>query len=351
MDVSKYKIKFLNIKGEDISDEEYFKRKGISNSRLKLINPVEGGSPQLFKNPPAFEFDTSLIRGTTIHQLFLQESDYVLSDYTGKPTGKLGCFIDYVYKNRCNGMNIYDSINHASEQANYWVGKLTKTRLETAIRQGLDYYLRLIRKEFVNFNKETIVLPKQDYEVCKTCLSSLKNNFEINKLLSENLFDPKQFLNEIALFTDIKIELPDGREVVIPFKGKLDSVIVDPENKIVYLNDLKTTSKTLESFMGNIYINDFGEEEVYYGSFIQRHYYRQLAIYFLMLQMYLESINKADYDIRCNIFAVETTGMNRAKVFKINNSYIQYGINEFKELICRVAWHTINRDWENEISN
>ena len=61
-----------------------------------------------------------------------------------------------------------------------------------------------------------------------------------------------------------------------------------------------------------------------------------------MLQMYLDHcLYKADYDIKCNIFAVETTGDNKSQMFKINNSYIQYGIQEFKELICRVAYHEV----------
>lgn len=94
------KVKFLNISGEDLSDEEYFKRPGISNSRLKYINPKEGGSPLLYKNPPKFEYSPSLELGSAVHQLILQPNDYELSEYDGKPSGKLGVFIDYVYKYR-----------------------------------------------------------------------------------------------------------------------------------------------------------------------------------------------------------------------------------------------------------
>ena len=63
---NKCKVKFLNISGEDLSDEEYFRRPGISNSRLKYINPKEGGSPQLYKNPPKFEYNQSLQLGTFV---------------------------------------------------------------------------------------------------------------------------------------------------------------------------------------------------------------------------------------------------------------------------------------------
>lgn len=338
----KCKVKFLNISGEDLSDAEYFKRPGISNSRLKYINPKEGGSPQLYKDPPKFEYNTSLLLGTSIHQLILQPEDYELSDYKGKPSGKCGLFIDYVYENRKKGMSLYKAFETASIQADYYQGNLTSKRIRSVIKTGLDYYLRKLNNEFVSFNKEVIVLPQAQLDVCNKCLRSFKNNIGIQNILRDNIFDPKQYLNEIALFSDIEVLLPDGHLVPLKIKGKFDSVVIDPETKTVYLNDIKTTSKPLEYFMGTILTNDAGEEEVYNGTFEHHSYERQIALYTLMLQMYLDHIlYKADYNIKCNIFAIETTGDNRSQMFKINNSYIQYGIQEFKELICRVAYHEI----------
>lgn len=336
------KVKFLNISAEDLSDEEYFKRPGISNSKLKLINPKEGGSPQLYKNPPKFEYNSSLTLGSAVHQLLLQPKDYELSDYSGKPSGKCGVFIDYVFNNRKKGMPIYKAIELASQQADYYQGSLTQKRIRNIIKTGLDYYLRKLNNEFIAFNKEVIVLPQTQLETCKKCVHSFKNNFGIQSILRDNIFESKQYLNEIALFSDIEVILPDGHLVPLKIKGKFDSVIIDPEIKTVYLNDIKTTSKPLEYFMGTVLKNDDGIEEAYNGTMENHHYERQLALYTLMLQMYLDHcLYKADYNIKCNIFAIETTGDNRSQMFRINNSYIQYGIQEFKELICRVAYHEI----------
>ena len=49
--LSKFKIKILSIKSLDITDEVYFSDKYsnyISNSKLKLINPDEGGSFKIY---------------------------------------------------------------------------------------------------------------------------------------------------------------------------------------------------------------------------------------------------------------------------------------------------------------
>ena len=58
-----------------------------------------------------------------------------------------------------------------------------------------------------------------------------------------------------------------------------------------------------------------------------------------MLQAYCEKIlKKLGYTMECNIFAVETTGDHQSRKFKINQAYIDEGLREFKDLICRVAF-------------
>ena len=267
----------------------------------------------------------------------MQPDDFEISDYQNKPAGKLGFFVEKVYENRKSGMKIVDSIEKASIDANYYAGKLTKKILRNAMKLGLDYYLRLSNGEFNPENgKEKYVLSKKLYDSAHACINSINRNGAIQRILSQNLFEPKEFYNEIASFSDIEVIFPDGVSTIIRFKGKLDSVVWDPEKKILYLNDIKTTSKGLSYFMGYIY-NDVP----YDGVFEHRSYYTQLYIYSVLLQMYFQKIlGIDDYTLYTNIFAVETTGEYRSESFRINNSYIELGKKEFKELMVRLAWHT-----------
>ena len=267
----------------------------------------------------------------------MQPDDFEISDYQNKPAGKLGFFVEKIYENRKSGMKIVDSIEKASIDANYYAGKLTKKILRNAMKLGLDYYLRLSNGEFNPENgKEKYVLSKKLYDSAHACINSINRNGAIQRILSQNLFEPKEFYNEIALFSDIEVVFPDGVSTIIRFKGKLDSVVWDPEKKILYLNDIKTTSKGLSYFMGYIY-NDVP----YDGVFEHRSYYTQLYIYSVLLQMYFQKIlGIDDYTLYTNIFAVETTGEYRSESFRINNSYIELGKKEFKELMVRLAWHT-----------
>lgn len=333
--LDKFKIKFLNIDGGDIPDAEYFKIPGISNSKLKLINPDEGGSPELYLQGFSSNYNSSLEVGTTVHTQLLQPQDFALSEYKGKPSGKCGYFIDLVYDYRKKGLSLHEAMEKASQKADYYNGKLTSKIIKKVITIGLDYYLRKCHGEFTENGKEVIVLPSKNLETAKACIKSVNRNYEIQHIIGPSIFDEKDFFNEIALFTDIEVTFPNGEVQKVPFKGKLDSVVIDNEKKRVYLNDVKTTSRSVDIFMDRVI-----DGEVYNGTITMHHYYRQLACYLVMLQMYIRQVlHKEDYTYECNFFVVETTGTHQSKRFKVSQGYIDAGMKEFKDLICRVAYH------------
>lgn len=268
------RVRFLNINGGDMPDSEYYALKGYTSiSRLKLLNPRLGGSPQKYIDGFDFGYNESLLLGTVVHSQILQPNEFELSNYEGKPSGKLGLFVEKVFENRQSGMNIVDSINKASIDSDYYAHKFTNKIREKAIRTGLDYYLHILNGDFKSHDgKEVYVLSKKLLDSAHACLNSVNRNQAIQSILKDNIFEPKQYFNEIALFSDIEVTLPDGKQVIIKFKGKLDSVVWDPEKRILYLNDVKTTSKSIDYFMDHIV-----DEKVYEGVFSHHTYYQQLA--------------------------------------------------------------------------
>lgn len=332
----KCKIKFLNINGGDMPDSEYFALKGYTSiSRLKLLDPLHGGSPQKYLDGFSHEYNESLLLGTVVHTNILQKDEFELSNYDKKPSGKLGYFIERVYQRRKEGNSILKAISLASDDANYYKGKITPKIFKKALEQGFDYYYHLMTHTFDVPNKEVFVLSKPLLEKAHNCIDSINNSYAIQKILKQNDFEEKQFFNEIAMFSDIEVVFPDGKKHLIKIKGKLDSVVWDPENEILYLNDIKTTSKQLEYFMDKYY-----DGQCYEGVWGHHMYYAQIALYNVFLQKYFQEILHINYkDLQCNIFAVETCNQHRADVFRINNSYIDLGIKTFKDWICRLAYH------------
>lgn len=333
------KIKFLDINGGDMPDSEYFGLKGYTSiSRLKLLDPRRGGSPQKYQEGFSCGYNESLLCGTAVHAHILSPDEYIISDYEGKPAGKGGFFIEKLAELVKSGMDFEQAKERASEIADYYVGKLSEKRWNDIWSKGEDYYNKLISGELEDpRGREVLVLSKKLLETTHQCINSINRNFSIQSILKENLFEPKQFYNEIALFSNIEVTFPDGTTHVVPFKGKLDSVVWDPEKETLYLNDVKTTSKQIEYFMDHVH------DGICYEGVLSHHwYYGQLAGYQILLQKYFQEVlGIKKYNLQTNFFVVETTGEHKSDVFRLNNSYINVGMKEFKELICRLAWHQI----------
>ena len=335
------KIEFVpeSIERKIISDEEYFTQYPdyISNSQLKLINPAEGGSIDKFFNKEPSEFDGSLEFGSAIHELVLQPDNFELIDYQFKPPAKLGKFIESVVEFRKQKYSIEDSIKLASKKSNYYVDKLSPKLLRTAMTKGLKYYYDLYF-ERIESEKSPIILSPKSYSDVYQCMQ-IYNKSNLKRFIErQNITETKKNFNEEAIFVDIKVTFNDGESEIIKFKGKLDNYSVDDDEDIIILNDLKTTSKKVDSFMGYKYY-DFENSKYggYVGSFQKYHYYRQMAVYMLLLQQLYKD---KSYKYFANILTIESFGPDfNNKIYPISNAYIQKGLTEFKNLICMVAFH------------
>lgn len=325
-----------------MSDEEYFSEKYksyVSNSKLGMLNPQEGGSLEKFKEGFKSEYSASFELGSAVHAMILQPELYEISNIR-KPGGKLGLFVEKVFELRKEGYPIYEAILEASETANYYSGKLSDKRLKTAIKTALPFYLQRLKvKESID--KTTIFLSENMGNQYESCANSLLTNQTAMKCLKPKglLMDPIVF-NEYAILCQLKVTLDTGEEVIIGFKGKLDNVTVDEEENKVILNDLKTTGKPVKFFMGNHVkvINDNKEETVWYnGSFQKYHYYRQMGTYLFLLQAAINERYNKSFKYSSNMVVVETIPNFSSKVYPVGNKMIKAGLDEFKKLIIILA--------------
>ena len=113
----------------DIDDSEYFSSKYadyISNSKLSLINPAQGGSIEKYETGFAGgSYSSALEFGSAVHELILQPESFYLEEGISKPTAKLGATVDAVFSFRKKGYSIIKSIRMASDKVDYYKGKLT----------------------------------------------------------------------------------------------------------------------------------------------------------------------------------------------------------------------------------
>lgn len=264
-----------------LTDEEYFSPKYkdyISNSRLGFLNEAEGGSEEKFLSGFKSEYSDSFELGSAVHSIILQPDSYFISNIT-KPSGKLGVFIEEIFKLRQSGnIKISEAIKLASEKADYYNGSLTPTRLKTAITKGRGYYFNRYKNKEVLYEKLPIYLSDSIKSKSELCISEIQSNQQFMSKLtgSEHI----QIFNEYAIFCEVKITI-DGEEHIVKLKGKLDNFTIDSLNEVITLNDLKTTGKPVKFFMGNkvrVFTEETREQWVWYdGSFQKYHYYRQMG--------------------------------------------------------------------------
>ena len=309
-----------------LSDEEYFSdtyKDYISNSSLSLLDPANNGSIKKFLDGYKSDYSESFELGSAVHLECLQKGEYKIIDID-KPTSKLGVFSEKLYNLRKKGLPIYEAIQEASIQANYYANKLNDKKIKNALTQLLPYYLQRLELPEDNY----VVLPNRLYEKYTMMMKSINSNKKFLAKLNPNdeFKDNVKIYNEYAILCEIDI---DGR--IIKFKGKLDNFTVDEEDKKITLNDLKTTGKPINYFMGNYIYKEDGEKQWYSGSFQGYNYYRQLAVYLILLKAALPQYS--DYSYNCNMLVVEALPDYKSDIFKVSLKHLQQGLEEFKNLL------------------
>jgi hypothetical protein len=162
-------------------------------------------------------------------------------------------------------------------------------------------------------------------EKSKACIESIKSNKQIMDLLHpKGLVEDPISECEQAILLDIKATMPNGKEVILHLKAKLDNYTIDFETNTIKVNDLKTHGQML---------NTFDEAKVKY------HYYREIAFYMYLLSL----VAKYKYNMeapkkQANYLVVSTIPNFYSKVVPISFVEIRNGFYEFQKLLRYSAY-------------
>ena len=311
-----------------ISDAEYFSPKYgecISNSRLGLLNPRQGGSPESFFTGFKDEgFISSLVIGSAVHELVLQNESFELAPSLGKPTAKMGAMADELYPVWLKHPIRTSDITEASNKINYYKGKLTPDRIKQVNEQCIPYWKA--RKKLVsNSNKELIYLDDKSRDTVYNCVEALINNPQVQELLHPSgLIDTPISLNENALLLDVQAECPNGKTFIMHLKAKLDNFTIDLESDTVVVNDVKTIGKVVSEIDSNI---------------SKYHYSRELAMYLFLLRLYvIKEYGIENPTMKANYLVVSTVPQYYTKVRAMTKKECYAGLHEFRTLLRYAAY-------------
>lgn len=386
---SRFEIRLLpeTLQRVQMDDPTYFGPKYkdyVSNSKMGLLNPAQGGSPQKFFEGFKSNNSPALALGSATHQLTLEDKEYELSKII-TPSGKLGKFLNlftqYLEEYRVidlvlntgkipNGsdefitlceenLDVQKAALKAAMEAEYYLEQITNyngtdlpSRLKTAL---VSIYSVLIadKPEKTKDNKKLIYLPSDQHAKCTRCVRSLKENQEIQDALNwENSYCEDVILGDVEVKFPKDFNNPNSEmeTTIVKLKIKIDNWTIDHDKKIFSMNDLKTSGKAVQYFMGyNVKEAGFmGEEKEVFkpGSWQTFHYYRQSGMYSFLLKNYIEKEYGPGYRMMSRFFVVETVGNFYSKMFTISKEEMVRGFKEFTELLKRVAFHQV-RGYEN----
>ena len=312
---------------QKIDDEEYFSEKYsnyISNSRLGLINPDQGGSPERFFTGFKPMYSAAFDLGTGVHCCTLQSDLFTICEEVDKPTAKVGALADRLYSTyKTREITTEDIIKEATI-IDYYGGNLNTAKIKAVLEKCEPYWRD--RKQFEEHYKEDKTLlyfdPKSRHTV-QSCVKALASNKKIQDLLHPTgLIEDPISDTEQAILLDVQVESDKGN-FKLRLKSKLDHFSIDRDTNTVTVNDVKTIGKIVSEMSSNIE---------------KFHYNRELAMYSWLLSLCAEKYYGLEKPtVKGNYLVVSTIPAYYTKVIPMTKGMFKEGWNEFRRLLRLVA--------------
>jgi hypothetical protein len=280
------------------------------------------------------KLDAHLVQGKVIHALLLEEqkfNDMFIISPANLPTGNLRTVLDRVFYHHTelkrNGdqrekLDEFDGgILDVMKDMNYHQSlKTDQQRLDKVlVGDSYNYWA------FLQMKGNKTLIDQETYDFCKNAVELVKTNKEVCKLIGCDVteFENKEVFNE----TPFQFDLGDR-----PFglKGIIDNIVIDHDNKVINVNDIKTTSKDLK---------DFSESVEYYS------YWLQAVIYVSMAAIkYSDLISNKGYALRFHFVVIDRAFQTYA--FPVKESTLTGWLDRYKEVMDIADWHYTNRSYE-----
>lgn len=277
-----------------------------------------------------------LLKGKIIHALILEEEkfkEYFAISPTNLPKDKAKIVIDRVFAHhnanfKDDPVEFYgkklkdypDLILDIMKEIEYFQNlKTDQQRLEKIVTPESGTYWDIM---LVQDTKT--VIDQATYDYCKSATDVIKMMPKVNELLglSDTYNNQVEVFNELYLQADLK-KYPFG------IHGILDNLKIDHANKVIYVNDLKTTNKALK---------DFQESIDYYQ------YWLQACIYLTLVSHKYAVLIEQGYDLQFHFIVIDP--MFSTYAFPVSEKTLGAWHNQFVDALNIGQYHYDNRRYE-----
>lgn len=276
--------------------------------------------------------ESHLVNGKIIHALLLEEqkfNDNFIVSPSNLPTGNSRTVVDRVYAHYKELVSNGDVRTDLSQFEDAVIDVLKDMNLHQALKTDQQRIDKIVTPENTNYweflkNKgNKTLIDQENYEFCKNAVDILKLDSNLCKLIGCNTtdFDNREVLNEEFLQCEVT-NLPFG------LKGIVDNIVLDHDNKMIYINDIKTTSKELK---------EFSETIEFYG------YWMQAAIYMTMVAVKYMNLIDAGYNVKFHFVVIDK--MFQCYPFRVSEATMQGWFNRLSDTLEKAEWHYTNKDY------
>lgn len=174
-----------------------------------------------------------------------------------------------------------------------------------------------------SFGKQ-IVDPEM-FKKCSEIVEKIKLNPEISALLKLNHSSEWWSTVEVMNETEMSIDL---KKYKFGLKGVIDNLVIDPIDKVIKINDFKTSSKTLV---------DFPESVKFYK------YSLQAAVYYLLVANKYSDLLAQNYKIEFRFIVVDKN--QQVYPFLVTDDTMKQWTKELQEALQVADYHYTNKQY------
>lgn len=292
-------------------------------------------SPRMFYNHYVLKqkedsTDSHLVIGRVLHCLLLEPANFnnQFAVMTSKiPSENNKKIIDNIFRNYLVNQNNTLTLEDYSKDI---LTHLLTINLHQSLKtdqQRLDKILTDENNEYFEFLKLSLgktVIDQTILDNCKMSLDVIKANDDVRSLLQ---LDKIQEDDEIEVYNELIVSMSD-KNLPFGFKGVLDNVVVDHNSKTLFINDLKTSGKSIQ---------DFPESVDYYKYWIQGTIYVMLAS-----EKFLK--DKQDWNVQLTFIVIDK--YNQVYPYQVSSESLSKWKIDFEKIVTQIRWHYDNKQYD-----
>ena len=292
-------------------------------------------SPRMFYNHYVLKqkedsTDSHLVIGRVLHCLLLEPANFdnQFAVMTSKiPSENNKKIIDNIFRNYLVNQNNTLTLEDYSKDI---LTHLLTINLHQSLKtdqQRLDKILTDENNEYFEFLKLSLgktVIDQTILDNCKMSLDVIKANDDVRALLQ---LDKIQEDDEIEVYNELIVSMSD-KNLPFGFKGVLDNVVVDHNSKTLFINDLKTSGKSIQ---------DFPESVDYYKYWIQGTIYVMLAS-----EKFLK--DKQDWNVELTFIVIDK--YNQVYPYQVSSESLSKWKIDFEKIVTQIRWHYDNKQYD-----